>query len=270
MKRYDTYATKHHANSNAKHLRLAISSNMREYPLQFDNQTPFFLAHFILDSRKLERIDGMTRDMTVQKILLIDMTTKELLRSTLNTKGHATTRLALLHHIHRLVILFNRRTIISPKTHSSRVHLAERVNGLLPGRLVDPDSRNWRPNTNAPLHDIHPQDNRVPRPEDLDDFQDAGEDGASRSFLPLELEEFLLVGGEFVEEVVDDLCGEDCDALFLGEGLGVFIDGDVEAEEDGEFGGTFNHACTAHDILLMHWANVDSRNLTISRHLTKI
>lgn len=54
---------------------------------------------------------------------------------------------------------------------------------------------------------------------------------------------------------------EDLDAKLVCELLGFLVDGNVEAEDDGQLLRLLQHRRCPHDILAMHRSNVDTRDL---------
>ena len=74
---------------------------------------------------------------------------------------------------------------------------------------------------------------------------------------------YLLIGSETIKEMVNDVCRKNFNALFLCHVFCFTIDFDVKAEHNRKFRHSFQHGSTMHNISLMYWTNVNSRNLPL-------
>ena len=90
------------------------------------------------------------------------------------------------------------------------------------------------------------------------DLEHAGEDHQGLRFALAGLPQAVHVGGELVEQVVDDLRGEDADRQLVGHGLRVRIDAHVEGQDGGELRLLLLvHDVGAHHVLLVDRADAD-------------
>ncbi|ROW05672.1 hypothetical protein VMCG_05275 [Cytospora schulzeri] len=228
-----------------------------KHGLELDDERPLLVGD-VLAVELLEAVDGGARDLTVQHVGVLELpAVGGLVAAHLDLDGHR--GLALLADGDLLVLTLDGCAVwfsvvslwAQGLQRGSGVTGAEGVDNLLEtSRGVSLDGRDGRVDLERTLDDVDTDDDGAGLVEDGDGLEDAGEDGQHLGVLLLLLEQVVHVLGELVEEVVDDVGGEDLDAVLLGVGRRLLLHLDVEAEHDGVVGRLLQHDAALHHVAL--------------------
>jgi hypothetical protein len=170
--------------------------NVEQTLQMLGDQSPLVLVHLVA-VELLQAVDTGAADHTVQHVLLLEVAAIQRLVGALDLDGHR--RLALLADGDLLVVALDG----GDAAHGDDLLLAL-------GVLLDAGDRGVE--AEVAVDDVDADDDGVGLVEDGDGTEDAGEDGEHLALLLALGGERGHVLGEVVEEVVDDLGGEDLDA----------------------------------------------------------
>jgi hypothetical protein len=177
------------------------------------NKIPLILGNLI-PIKLLERINRSSTDMRIQHHFIFKLATIGRLIGTLNLDSYG--GLSLFAQRDLLVLALDG----GDATHGDDF--------LGAGDGVDLDGCNGCVYAESAVEHIHADDDGVGLVEDLDGVEDTGEDCQHLGLFLFRGGDFGHVLGELVEEVVDDVGGEDLDANVVGVGLGFLVYLDVE------------------------------------------